>query len=240
MRSKAAAVAFLFGLCAALAQAQPSEARPEGRLYEPGAFDRLELDGSAKVKLVQGERDQVFIVGGEDVQRNVEIELNNGRLRIHPSGGWKFWSSSRLQVEVQMRRLSQLTISGASDVLAVGPIRAEKLSVHISGAGQVRLDELKAEQLRFDISGAGDGQLGGQVEQLSLSVSGKGKLLAEQLRASSATVSISGVGNANLWVTDSLRVSISGIGNVDYWGQPQQVRRSTSGLGSITARGEKR
>jgi len=53
-------------------------------------------------------------------------------------------------------------------------------------------------------------------------------------------VSISGVGNASLWVTDSLRVSISGVGTIDYWGQPGKVVRSTSGLGTITSRGEKR
>jgi hypothetical protein len=230
----------LLALAAAGAHAQAPEGRPEGRLYEPGAFDRLEVDGSAKVRLIQGDRDQVFIAGDASVQEGIELELSNKRLRIRPAGGWKFWNRARLQIEVQMRTISQLSLSGASDLNSSGPIKAEKLSVSISGAGLVRLDELAAESLRFDISGAGDGQLAGSVEELSLSVSGKGKLLAEGLRAGRATVSISGVGSANLWVTEMLKVSISGVGSVDYWGQPQQVRRSTSGLGSITARGDKR
>jgi hypothetical protein len=240
MMMKKALSLVLLTLIAAAAQAQAPDSRPEGRTYELGSFDRLELDGSAKVRLSQGERDQVFIAGDDAVQKNVEIELSNGLLRIHPSGGWKFWNNSRLQVDVQMRRLSQLTLSGASDLYATGPIKTEKLSISISGAGLARFDELAAGVLRLDISGAGDAQLAGSADELGVSVSGKGKILAEQLRAGRATVSISGVGNANLWVTESLRVSISGIGNVDYWGQPQQVRRSTSGLGSINARGDKR
>jgi len=218
--------------------AQAQAPTPEGKLYAPGAFDRLEVDGSALIKLTQGERDQVFISGGADVQDAVEVELSNRRLRISPAGGWKFWNNGRMKIEVQMRQLSRLSLSGTSDLRASGPIRAEQLAISISGAGLARFDELNVEQLRFDISGAGDGQLAGKVEELKLNISGKGKLAAEQLRAANAVVSISGVGNAALWVTNNLRVSISGVGTVDYWGQPE-VKRSTSGLGSVNSRGEK-
>lgn len=225
---------------AAQAQAQRLAQAPasEGRLYAPGAFDRLEVDGSALIQLTQGERDQVFISGDADVQNAVEVELSNRRLRISPAGGWKFWNTGRMKIEVQMRQPSRLSLSGASDLRASGPIRAEQLAISISGAGWARFDDLRVDQLRFDISGAGDGQLAGKVDELKLNISGKGKLAAEQLRTENAVVSISGVGNAALWVTDNLHVSISGVGTVDYWGQPE-VKRSTSGLGSVNSRGEK-
>ncbi|MET0518320.1 MAG: head GIN domain-containing protein [Burkholderiaceae bacterium] len=231
--------AALAGPALAQAQVEAQVQRPEGRIYAPGAFDRLEISGSATITLRQGEHDQVFIAGDAQMQKSVEVELDERRLTIKPAGSWKFWTSSRLQIEVQMRQISQLTLSGASDLNAPGPIKADRLGISISGAGLARLDDLNAGQLRFDISGAGDGRLAGQAGELNLSVSGKGKLLAEQLKAARATVSISGVGNANVWVTDQLRVSISGIGSVDYWGQPE-LRRSTSGLGSVNARGDKR
>jgi len=222
-----------------LALAAASVQAQEGKLYEPGPFDRLEVSGSARVRLIQGDRDQVFIAGDAAVQEGLQVELRNKRLLIRPAGSWKFWSKTRLQVEVQMREVSQLNLSGASDLHAAGPIKSPNLFVRISGAGQVKLDDLTAGMLRFDISGAGDGQLAGSVTELSLSVSGKGTLLAEQLRAKRASVAISGVGNATLWATEYLRVGISGIGTVDYWGQPE-LMRSTSGLGSVNARGDKR
>jgi len=228
-------VLFALALATPLALAQA----PEGKLYAPGAFDRIEVEGSANVRLTQGERDQVFIVGDADVQKGVHIDLIDSRLHIRQAGGWKFWNNAKPQIEVQVRQLSHVSMAGASDLHAPGPIKSDRLTVSISGAGLARFDELTARQLRFDISGAGDGQLAGEVGELRLSVSGKGKLLAEQLRAARATVSISGVGNANLWVTDNLRVSISGVGSVDYWGQPE-VKRSTSGLGSVNGRGAKR
>jgi hypothetical protein len=226
---------WLLALAAGSALAQS----PEGRLYTPGAFDRLDLDGSARVTLTQGDKDQVFIAGDADAQKSAQVRLVGSRLEIHPSGGWKFWNNERLQIDVQVRQLSQLTLSGNSDVQALGPFKGDQLVVTISGAGSVRFDRLDMDRLKFSISGAGDGELAGKVSDLSLSVSGKGKLLAEQLRAGTASVSISGVGNARVWVTEALRVGISGVGSVDYWGQPE-VKRSVSGLGSVNALGDKR
>ena len=210
----------------------------EGRLYTPGAFDRLEVDGTAQVRVSQGDRDQVFVGGDEDAQRSVELQLKDNRLVLQPGGAWKFWKKGRIQVEVQMRQLREITLSGASDIQVVGPVKSERLGVSISGAGTVRFDDLNAQALRFDISGAGDAQLAGQVGELALNVSGKGKVLAEQLRATRAHVAISGVANAQLWVTDRLSVSIDGVGSVDYWGRPE-VTRSASGLGSVHSLGDK-
>lgn len=218
--------------------APPAPAQ-QGQLYTPGDFDRIEVAGAAHVRLLQGERDQVFIAGGPEVQKGVELELVRDRLVIRPAGGWKFWSPARLQIDVLMRQLSQLLISGSSEVHAPGPLRVERLAVNISGAGLARFDDLHAEQLRFVVSGAGDGQLRGQVGDLQLQVSGKGKLLADQLQATRATVGISGIGSAQLWVSEELRINVSGVGTVEYWGRPE-VRRSTSGIATIKALGERR
>jgi Putative auto-transporter adhesin, head GIN domain len=227
-------------LCMALLIAAGSTAAqaPEGRLYTPGPFERLVLSGSAKVKLIQGDHDQIFIAGNADVQKSVEVQLRGDRLLVRPAGDWKFWNSSRLEIEVLVRQLNQLVLSGASDLHAPGPFKADKLAITISGAGLARFDELTADQLRFGISGAGEGQLRGRVAALTLNVSGKGKLQAEQLRTQSAAVSISGVGSASLWTTDALSISVSGIGTVDYWGRPE-VSRVSSGMATVNALGER-
>lgn len=222
-----------------LVQTQQQQQSGEGKLYTPGSFERLEISGSANVKLLQGDRDQIFIHGDEEVQQGAQIELHNGRLTLRSTEGWKLWRSRRLEVEVMMRKLSQLSLSGAGDVHAPGPIQAGRLAISISGAGLVRCDDLNAEQLEFTISGAGEGQMRGQVNDLSLRISGKGKLLAEPLHVQRARVSISGIGGAELWVSEDLKVGISGIGSVDYWGRPQ-LQRTSSGLATINARGEKR
>ena len=222
----------------ARARAQAAAAG-EGKVYAPGPFDSVVVDGAGQVRIIQGDRDEVFVPGDPNMQEGVDVQLSGGRMRIDLPGGWKFWKGGNgALVEVRVRHLSKLTLSGANDVIAPGPISGDQLTVSMSGSGLARFDQLQVGRLNFDISGAGEGQLAGKVDQLRLSVSGKGKIGAQQLRANAADVSISGVANATLWAVGDLRVQISGAGHVDYWGQPK-VSKSISGFGSVDARGDK-
>ena len=211
----------------------------EGRLYAPGPFDRIEVDGSGQIRLAQSDRDEVFVPGDERAQSRVDLHVSHGRLTVTLPGSWKFWSGGKALVEVHMRSIGHITVSGAADVLAPGPVSGPRLGVELSGAGLVRLDDLRVGELAFDISGAGEGQLAGQVDRLRLGVSGKGRVTADQLRARSADVSISGVGNAELWVTEALSVDISGAGRVGYWGHPR-VQQDIDGFGAVDVRVDNR
>ncbi|MBV8603434.1 MAG: DUF2807 domain-containing protein [Pelomonas sp.] len=227
-------------ICAALLLLGAAPARADdARTYAPGPFDRIEIDGHARVTLTQGATDQVVVHGDDATQRRVEVSLDGTRLSVHTSENWKFWRNDALHVDVQMREPRAISLSGASDLIAQGPLHAQSLTIDISGTANVRMDAIDADALRFDVSGAGDGRLAGRAGALAISLSGTGKIKAEDLRTSSAKVSISGAGGARLWVTDALDVDISGIGSVDYWGHPARLRRDTSGLGSIKALGDK-
>jgi hypothetical protein len=185
-------LAGLVALAAALATlpALAQVPAPDGKAYTPGPFDSVLVDGAGQVRLVQGDRDEVFVPGDERAQEAVDVRLVGSRMKIDLPGGWKFRSNgSGAQVEVRVRHLSRLTLSGANDVVAPGLISGDQLTVSMAGSGVARFDQLQVGRLSFDISGSGEGQLSGKVDQLRLEVSGKGKFSAEQLRARSAAVS---------------------------------------------------
>ena len=216
----------------------PRPPTAEGRVYAPGPFDSVTIDGAGRVRLVQGDRDEVFVPGDARAQEEVSVRRVGNRIRIDLPGGWKFWDNGNTQVEVRLRSLTRLVMSGANDVVASGLVSGDRLTVSMAGSGVARFDQLQVRQLDFDISGAGEGQLVGKVDSLRLVVSGKGKITADQLRAGRADVSISGVANAQLWTINDLNVRISGAGHIEYWGQPN-VHKSISGLGSVDSRGDK-
>lgn len=211
---------------------------PEGRVYTPGAFDAIEVSGAAAVRFVQGEVDEVFVEGGADAQRAVDLEVRDGQLLIRSSGGWKFWSAQRTQLQVTARDLRRLSISGAADVVASAPVQVRQLAISISGAGQARFERLRAGKLIFSVSGAGDGQMGGAVQQLDINVSGRGEFRGEQLMSERATVQVSGIGDVKVWVQQQLNITVSGVGTVDHWGSAQ-VRRRTSGIAKVNDHGPK-
>jgi hypothetical protein len=220
------------------APAPPAAPAGEGRLYTPGAFEGVEIGGAAEVRYVQGDVDQVWVAGPPEVQRSLNMDLQGRLLRIQSEGGWRFWTSRRLQVQITSRTLNRLAILGAADVTAAGPVKGDKLTVHISGAGLARFDQLNVDQLSFSVSGAGDGQVAGQVRELSVIVSGKGEFRGEDLQAQHARLTISGIGDVKVWAVEELGITVAGIGQVEYWGSPR-VRQRTSGPSSITPRGPK-
>lgn len=218
--------------------APTAPAAGEGRTYSSRPFERVELAGSANVRLFQGDRDQVFVLGDAEAQKAIELDFSGDRLQIRSVDGWKMWRSQKPMVDVTLRKLTQLSLSGAGDLYAPGPMRTENLQISISGAGAARFDDLVCDRLAFGISGAGEGRFSGQVNEMVLRISGKGKLQAENLQAAKASISISGIGGAEVWATDVLKLSVSGFGQIDYWGHPE-VSRNQSGIAKINARGDK-
>jgi len=117
-------------LIPAFAQAQA----PEGKVYAPGEFDSLAVDGAGQVRVVQGDRDEVFVPGDAAAQEEVGVRLVGSRMQIDLPGGWKFWNnSSGTQVEVRVRHLVQLTMSGANDVSVPGPFSGDRLAISLAG-----------------------------------------------------------------------------------------------------------
>lgn len=214
------------------------QSQPVGKLYTPGPFDSLSFSGVAKVSFRQSERDELFIEGDEEVQKEVQLQLRDGQLLLHTRGSWWFWRPPRLRVQVSARELKRLSVSGSVHFEALEPVQVQELRVSLSGAGLVRFEQLRAEDLKFSVSGAGDGQFGGQLQRLVLSISGRGDFLGQGLQVQQARVGISGLGKAKLWVEQELDVAISGIGTVDHWGAAKVSRRS-SGMATINSHGPK-
>ncbi len=232
-RTALVAVAALLLIAGAAAQSS------EAHVYTLGSFDSIDISGSAVVRFTQGSADQVVVEGDDGTRQAIGMDVRNGTLNLHSGGSWKFWNARRLHVWVTARSLKRVNISGAADFSAPAPVKTERLSINISGAGTARFDQLQADGLIFHVSGAGDGRVAGRVEDLNIAVSGKSDLDASELKSERARVSISGVGSVGVWVTDDLAVSVAGIGTVDYWGNPK-LRRSISGKGTLNDRGEKK
>src|SRR3954467_3561081 len=97
-------VAFLALMLATL----PASA-DERKLEALEHFDRIILDGAVELRLSQGDREEGTVVAEGDAQ-DVEVRVSRGRLVIHDSGSWRFWSKARPKVNVQVRELRQVVI----------------------------------------------------------------------------------------------------------------------------------
>lgn len=231
-------LASLLFACAAAVLPSAQAQTPGGHTYTPGSFDAIDISGSAVVRFVQGKTDQVFVEGDDDSQRGVGFEVHGRTLAINPRGAWKFWNDRRLEIEVTARDLTAVRIFGAADFRAAGPVKADRLTVEIAGAGTARFDRLNADDLTFQVSGAGNGDLSGIARNLNVRISGRSSFRGENLKSDNAKVVVSGIGDVKVWATQDLGISVAGIGTIDYWGSPD-VKRSVSGKAAINDRGAK-
>ena len=240
MSGRAGSRAASFCLAALLSLATGAHAQGvEGRRYAPGPFDTVVISGSATFKLVQGGEDSVFIEGDEDAQGAARLDVDDGVLRVRPSGAWKFWRSKQLMITVTARELKRIEISGAADVVAAEPLTLKQFQVRISGAGSVRFDRIKADKLEVSISGVGSARVAGSADTLQVRISGRGNYLGENLASKWATLSVSGAGDVKVWATKELTASVSGVASVDFWGSAT-VKRNNSGITTWNDRGDKR
>ncbi len=211
----------------------------EGRRYAPGPFDTLVISGSATFKLVQGGEDSVFIEGDEEAQGAARLDVDDGVLRVRPSGAWKFWRSKQLMITVTARELKRIEISGAADVVAAEPLTLKQFQVRISGAGSVRLDKIKADKLEVSISGVGSARAAGSAETLQVRISGRGNYHGENLASKFATLSVSGAGDVKSGRPRSsprrCRASPTSTS-----GAARRSSRNDSGLTTWNDRGDKR
>ncbi|MGE5430252.1 MAG: head GIN domain-containing protein [Syntrophomonadaceae bacterium] len=105
--------------------------------------------------------------------------------------------------------------------------------VETSGASNITVENINNDRIKLDASGAGKIYLAGKTGMLRLSLSGVVKVEAKDLLADNANVEISGASKADVYASKELRADISGVGSLDYYGNPANVRRSVSGVGSI-------
>jgi hypothetical protein len=197
---------------ALIAAALPALAVVETR--EVGAFRAFSLAAPIDVDLALADRESVTLEGDEKLIARLEAVVEDGVLKLRTRRGmewnWQWGPTEGVRARVTAKRLD---------------------AVSISGAGDIRVSELRGESVALTISGSGDVDVrGGRVGSLDVTISGSGDIRSPRLEAQRVSVSISGSGDATVWARESLSVKVAGSGDVRFYGDPAlQSRIAGSG-----------
>lgn len=200
-------------------------------------FERIILNGSGEVIVTQGGSETLNIETDDNVMKHLEVEVENGALKLGFKPGVSVFSYTRLVFYVGVDDLNGLTISGSGDIEA-DSLQTERLEATISGSGDIQITELNADSVVANISGSGEINLFGEITAQDVNISGSGKYLAGEVCSSSVRVGVSGSGDATVCAVDTLDSNISGSGSVNYYGRPS-VNSQSSGSGRLNSLGER-
>jgi hypothetical protein len=202
------------------------------------SFHALDVGGSARIELVQGDANAIDIEAtpAQDVRAHVTAGTLVVATRSH-RGGFGFFrrkAPPAPRVTVTFRTLDTMHLHGAVRVEA-SKLDLASLRITATGGSKLDIDDLRAKTLAISGSGALDARIGGEVQTQTVEISGAGSYDAERLRAQDATVQVSGVGNVVVNVEQTLDAEISGAGGVEYLGNPR-VTQHVSGIGRVKRR----
>ena len=178
--------------------------------YDLDDCDRILLECGLDITVRFGDHQTVALTVDENLVELYEIESRNGRLVIDADKNPRPHKKTRL--EVTLKQLDQLKISGAGDIEII---------------------DYDGADLELIIDGAGDIEVDGRVDNLDITLNGAGDIDARKLTARDVEVTVNGAGDVTVFASGSADLSINGVGDIDIYGKPEHFAKSVSGVGDI-------
>ena len=176
-------------------------------------FTGVEVSGSAKLVVEQGEREDLTISADDNLLQYLTADVEGSTLKLGTKGFTLIQPTAPITYTLQVKQLKTIGASGSVIVDAKG-IRTDSLTVAVSGTGDISIS--------------------GEAEAQKIAVSGTADYKAESFKTKDTSISISGSGKAVVAVSSRLDVEVSGAGDVRYIGNPT-VTKNISGSGNVEA-----
>lgn len=190
---------------------------------------------SATVYLKQGKDYAVRVDADKNIQEMIRTSVEGGNLVIEMQDN-SCISNTSITIYVTTPKVKELRVSGSGEIIAQENISARSLDLHVSGSGEIKLDDVEAKKVESSISGSGELHLSGEeiAKTMAIDISGSGEVHAFGFRAKKVTADISGSGEAELNPLDELNATVSGSGDIYYRKKPKSFNTSISGSGSVS------
>ncbi len=209
--------------------------RPVGPQYEEtrltGNFNSINLSTHANVYVEYGRTNSVVIVAADNMLDNVTTQVSGSTLYIDNSRCLRT-KTGDISIYITTPEIKMLKVSGSGNIYVDDDFGGTKVSLEITGSGNIEFPEAFYARVQSTISGSGSLRLGGVAADHQVVVSGSGRVRAFNLDAESTSIRISGSGDARVRVFRFLDARISGSGNIYYKGNPM-LSVAISGSGAI-------
>lgn len=210
---------------------------PNAEKRSVSGFHAIHVEDGIDLYLSQGT--EAVAVSAADLKYRAKIKtvVESGILKIfYDNEGVNIsWRDRRLKAYVSVKTLDEIRASGGSDVDINGGLRAERLSLGLSGGSDFE-GIVEVSDLTVRASGGSDVRIGGTTGNLSLRASGGSDFKGFDLEAGKADIDVNGGSDAQVNVTKEMSVSASGGSDVDYKGGAVIKKISSSGSSSVSKR----
>ena len=228
-------------LVGAVLFAQKTINDPNAEPRNLSGFHAIKVSNAFTVYISQGNEDAVAISATKaEYREKIITKVENGVLIIKFDDDKKFWKNwngdkQKLKAYISIKKIDRLSVSGACDVFIEDGISAEELSIHLSGASDLK-GKVDAKKLTCDISGASDMTISGNAAEVNVEASGASDFKGFDLVSNYCNAKASGASSVNITVNKELSASASGASDVRFKGEGLIRDIKTSGASNVSRR----
>jgi hypothetical protein len=198
----------------------------------PGAFDKIEADGTFHVEVTQGAAYAVTVTADDNLWDYINVYNDTGTLHLGMKG-FSSYQDTHLSAKIVLPRLTGLMLDGAThaDVHGIND-PGSTVELRISGASNADGD-IHCQQIGVDVSGASTITLRGSADSLNLSARDASHAHLGEFLTRVTHAQVSGASDAAIHATGQLDFEASGASHLSYAGHPSITQAASSGASTV-------
>ncbi|MEE9430376.1 MAG: head GIN domain-containing protein [Melioribacteraceae bacterium] len=175
-----------------------------------GFINQIVVNGDFEIDITCGKTNSIKVEAEDNILPLVETIFEGERLTI--STKEEITALKIIKIIVTLHSLEEIDSDGKSKI-TIHSIDSDELEVIVNEEGVIELD--------------------GKVDELNINIDDEAKVLAKSLLSKVTNVNIYGDGMAEVHARKYFDAQVKGKGVVNYWGDPEEIRISASGGGSV-------
>ena len=188
-----------------------------------GKFSGVTLIGPYNVVCTQGEACSVTVEAPKEVAGKLQTEVKDGVLTISREkiAGVRVVDNGKdanmTTVYVTLPMLRSVALIGSGDVVVKGKVTSDdRLSVSLSGSGDIAMGDVEVRFANFSLAGSGDVKAANvKGMQMNMSLAGSGDVSVKSVEADKADFSLAGSGDVRVGNVAAANVTVSSAGSGD-------------------------
>lgn len=196
--------------------------------YDTVSFDRIHLETSSSVRIIQSSAFKVTVNGEERDVHDTDVHVSNNQLVIEEHGH----IANDQVIKIYVPEISQLESEGSSLIYGESEFTQNRsMDLVLNGSGEINM-YVDVDNLDVEQTGSGYVYLEGYADHVDAEITGSGWMRAFGLDAKTMDLRVEGSGSSEVKVADDLDVKITGSGNVFYKGHPS-LHTEITGSGQV-------
>lgn len=190
-----------------------------------GDFDEIEVATSINAEVYKSNEEKVVISAPADLQDQIKVENNGGKLRIYVESHFGGISTKNVKAKIYAKDFTKLSANSSGNIDVKDTFTQDKVTIDVSSSGDIsgnlEANELSiyssssgdfsgkiwAVNLNVESSSSGDIAINGKTKNATISSNSSGDVKATDLIAENADLDASSSGDISISVSKSLKAN---------------------------------